>query len=283
MPIMRSAVAMPRGSSAPEALPSAPDPTHGRSQWRRGRWNRAYARVFAANAPNRDLNATLPGFTAQENRGRELFMTGQNNGGAGCAACHVPPTYALAANSRSNGLDAGETTVFKSPSLKNVGLSRFFMHDGRFNSLAQVVEHYNSGNQNGPALDNRLRQGNQPQRLIPGAPFSHPGHRPRSPRSAACGPIGLFEKWCCRRGLNSRPQPYQGCALPLSYGSTSPTGGPASGSGLCAGQAPIVNPRLAAVSAKRERQGRQGGTARGEASRESSEAQGTGARNGGRA
>ncbi len=28
------------------------------------------------------------------------------------------------------------------------------------------------------------------------------------------------EKWCCRRGLNSRPQPYQGCALPLSYGST---------------------------------------------------------------
>ena len=25
--------------------------------------------------------------------------------------------------------------------------------------------------------------------------------------------------WCCRGGLNSRPQPYQGCALPLSYGS----------------------------------------------------------------
>ncbi len=25
--------------------------------------------------------------------------------------------------------------------------------------------------------------------------------------------------WCCRRGLNSRPLPYQGSALPLSYGS----------------------------------------------------------------
>ncbi len=24
-------------------------------------------------------------------------------------------------------------------------------------------------------------------------------------------------KWCCERGLNSRPHPYQGCALPLSY------------------------------------------------------------------
>ena len=25
--------------------------------------------------------------------------------------------------------------------------------------------------------------------------------------------------WCCRRDLNSRPLPYQGSALPLSYGS----------------------------------------------------------------
>ena len=27
------------------------------------------------------------------------------------------------------------------------------------------------------------------------------------------------EKWCCRGDLNSRPLPYQGSALPLSYGS----------------------------------------------------------------
>ena len=26
-----------------------------------------------------------------------------------------------------------------------------------------------------------------------------------------------MEKWCCRGGLNSRPLPYQGSALPLSY------------------------------------------------------------------
>ena len=36
---------------------------------------------------------------------------------------------------------------------------------GRFTSLAQVVAHYNNGIQNGPALDNRLRQGNNPQQL----------------------------------------------------------------------------------------------------------------------
>src|SRR5690606_12144289 len=34
------------------------------------------------------------------------------------------------------------------------------------------------------------------------------------------------EEWCCERGLNSRPLPYQGSALPLSYRSR-----PASGRG----------------------------------------------------
>ena len=129
------------------------------------RWDRAYADVFGVGAPNRALNQALPGFSASENRGRELFMTGRNAGGAGCLTCHVPPTFTLTQNSRSNGLDAGETTVFKSPSLKNVGRSTFFMHDGRFTSLRQVVDHYADGVQAGPALDNRLQQGNTPLRL----------------------------------------------------------------------------------------------------------------------
>ncbi|WP_209347270.1 cytochrome c peroxidase [Pontixanthobacter sp. CEM42] len=131
------------------------------------RWDRAYAQVFGAGAPNRALDEALPGFSASEQRGRQLFMNNPGNGGgAGCARCHVPPTYALTANSRSNGLDAGETTIFKSPSLKNVGKSGFFMHDGRFTTLLQVVEHYDSGVAAGPALDNRLTQGgNAPRRL----------------------------------------------------------------------------------------------------------------------
>ncbi|WP_274698200.1 cytochrome-c peroxidase [Aurantiacibacter sp. D1-12] len=130
------------------------------------RWDRAYAQVFGPGAPNRALDQALPGFSASENRGRQLFMDGPGQGGAGCAACHRPPTFALAANSRSNGLDAGETIVFKSPSLKNVGSSRFFMHDGRFDSLLEVIEHYDAGVQDGPALDNRLRTpGGQPRRL----------------------------------------------------------------------------------------------------------------------
>jgi cytochrome c peroxidase len=102
------------------------------------------------------LGLPIAAFTAEENRGRALFLNAPGAGGLGCAGCHQPPTFALAANSRSNGLDAGETTVFKSPSLKSAGLSSAFMHDGRFSTLAQVVEHYNSGVQAGPAVDNRL-------------------------------------------------------------------------------------------------------------------------------
>lgn len=129
------------------------------------KWDTAYAQVFAPNANNRGLGATLPGFTAQEDRGRQLFITPPNAGGGGCAVCHQPPSFALAANSRSNGLDAGETVIFKSPSLKNVGLSKAFMHDGRFDSLDKVVEHYNSGVKLGPALDNRLSPNGQALRL----------------------------------------------------------------------------------------------------------------------
>ena len=130
------------------------------------RWDTAYAQVFNAAAPNRNLNVALPGFSASEELGHQLFMTGPGQGGAGCAACHQPPTFGLAANSLSNGLDANETRIFKSPALKNVGLSRAFMHDGRFSTLEQVIEHYNSGIQNGPALDNRLKTpGGAPLRL----------------------------------------------------------------------------------------------------------------------
>jgi cytochrome c peroxidase len=62
-------------------------------------------------------------------------------------------------------LDAGETRIFKSPSLKNMGVGGPFMHDGRFTTLEQVVEHYNSGVQVGPAVDNRLLRNGVPQRL----------------------------------------------------------------------------------------------------------------------
>lgn len=129
------------------------------------RWDAGYAANFNPALADQGLGTPIASFTAQEERGRQLFILGRGQGGLACAACHAPPTFALAANSRSNGLDAGETTIFKSPSLKSVSRSGAFMHDGRFSSLEQVVEHYNSGVQDGPALDNRLQAGNAPRRL----------------------------------------------------------------------------------------------------------------------
>jgi cytochrome c peroxidase len=98
----------------------------------------------------------LAGLDAQENLGLRLFTTG-GPGGAGCDRCHRLPTFALDEDSRSNGLDAGERVVFKSPSLKNVAVSGPYMHDGRFETLEDVIDHYDDGVQEGPALDRRLR------------------------------------------------------------------------------------------------------------------------------
>jgi cytochrome c peroxidase len=130
------------------------------------KWDTGYAAVYVATG-NKNINRSLTNLTASEERGRALFINPPGNGGKGCAACHVPPTFALSANSRSNGLDAGETIIFKSPSLKNVALSGRFMHDGRFSSLTQVLDHYATGIQDGPALDNRLKPGG-----VPGVPMT---------------------------------------------------------------------------------------------------------------
>lgn len=130
------------------------------------RFDREFAKVFNPGLPDRGINAPFPGFTAQENRGKQLYLLAPPSGGGGCGSCHMAPTFALSGASRSNGLDAGETRIFKAPSLKNAAVTGPYMHDGRFSTLEQVVEHYVSGVKDGPALDVRLRApGGAPQRL----------------------------------------------------------------------------------------------------------------------
>jgi cytochrome c peroxidase len=101
--------------------------------------------------------AAAGGLTPQEREGLRLF-----DGAAGCARCHAP--NALASDGAHNtGLDAATTDGgagrgrFKSPSLRNVAVRPPYMHDGRFATLEQVVEHYDAGVQSTPDLDPRLR------------------------------------------------------------------------------------------------------------------------------
>ncbi|HEX8830476.1 MAG TPA: cytochrome c peroxidase [Longimicrobium sp.] len=95
-------------------------------------------------------------FTPQELDGERLFRA------SGCAGCHT--TAAQVSDSVHNtGLDAVSADTgagrgaFKVPSLRNVAVRPRFMHDGRFTSLGQVIEFYNSGVQPNPGLDRRLR------------------------------------------------------------------------------------------------------------------------------
>ena len=133
------------------------------------KFDKGFAQAYNPALPGRGINQPFPNFTQEENMGKQLYFTPPPQGGAGCAGCHNGTTFALAANSQNNGLDADETIIFKSPSLKNIAVTGPYMHDGRFATLEEVVEHYNSGIQMGPTLDNRLRvptpNGQQPLRL----------------------------------------------------------------------------------------------------------------------
>jgi cytochrome c peroxidase len=42
---------------------------------------------------------------------------------------------------------------FKTPSLRNLSFTPPYMHDGRFNTLMEVIEFYNSGTKNSPTVD----------------------------------------------------------------------------------------------------------------------------------
>lgn len=114
--------------------------------------------------------------TAPEERGRKLFFTEYNqffpgSSGADCAHCHSPKNFENDSY-MNNGLDAGpdiddfgrenatgnamDRGKMKVPSLRNIELTPPYMHDGRFNTLEEVVEHYNSGIKPSPTLDPAL-------------------------------------------------------------------------------------------------------------------------------
>ncbi len=120
------------------------------------------------------VRTPYPNFTPEENEGKQLYFTL-----LGCSGCHKTETF-TAPSPKNNGLespsiDAGVGGItndplqvgnFKVPSLKNVELTAPYMHDGRFATLEEVIEHYNSGVMAHPNLSSQLRNpDNTPVRL----------------------------------------------------------------------------------------------------------------------
>ncbi|MBZ0267129.1 cytochrome-c peroxidase [bacterium] len=116
-------------------------------------------------------------FTAEERRGLALFESER----AECFHCHGTKLF-TDHRFHDNGLDAmpadiGREAVtnfpydrgkFRTPSLRNVEVSAPYMHDGRFATLEEVIDHYSTGIQDSPNLDPLLRV------IRPGAAFTAP-------------------------------------------------------------------------------------------------------------
>ncbi len=131
--------------------------------------------AISANSKYDQYKKGLTQLDAQELAGLQIFQQK-------CASCHkgelfTDNTY------RNNGLpirrfmlngidtiDTGRNRItlneqdkfrFKVPTLRNVEVTRPYMHDGRFRTLEQVLEHYSQGVQDSPTLDPLLKQNGQ--------------------------------------------------------------------------------------------------------------------------
>lgn len=108
----------------------------------------------------------------EEKRGMELFFTESEPRlgklGADCFHCHGGALF-TDHGFHNNGLattdDIGLEKVtgkpsdrhkFSTPSLRNIALTAPYMHDGRFSTLEEVIDHYNSGFTRNETLDPNL-------------------------------------------------------------------------------------------------------------------------------
>ena len=104
--------------------------------------------------------------TEEEINGLNVFLM-ESKGD--CFHCHGNPNNPLWTdnNFHNNGLDAIATDLglgavtgdpsdngkFRTPSLRNLAYTAPYMHDGRFATLDEVIDHYSEGLQNSPTID----------------------------------------------------------------------------------------------------------------------------------
>jgi len=126
---------------------------------------------------DRALEDDFESYSEMEKLGMAIFFSDK----AQCSSCHSGANFA--ADDSSNGeyrTTAGTANIgldlvyddngknegqFKIPSLRNIALTAPYMHDGRFESLREVINHYNHNVKPHDNLDDKLRTGNQAQQL----------------------------------------------------------------------------------------------------------------------
>ncbi|XOV91283.1 MAG: cytochrome-c peroxidase [Bacteroidota bacterium] len=125
--------------------------------------------IFSGSTRFDDFQFTGQGLTEQEILGKDLFFEKYD-----CNACHQVQSTSgyLSVNNgfsnigletrsedpgRQNATDLPEDAgKFKIPSLRNVVQTAPYMHDGRFATLEEVIEHYSTNIQDNPNLDSLL-------------------------------------------------------------------------------------------------------------------------------
>jgi len=117
--------------------------------------------------PTFSVETDFGNFSDQENLGKLLY---NNN----CASCHTTKHNFTVKTRANNGLDevysdkgVGERLnnpglygVFKVPFLRNIAVTAPYMHDGRFETLEEVINHYSEGIQSHPNLSDELLKEN---------------------------------------------------------------------------------------------------------------------------
>ncbi len=123
--------------------------------------------LVSANSKYDKYKKGTVSFTTQEENGYQIFK-------AKCATCHPEPLF-TDYSFRNIGLpvdhhldDIGRMKVtgktedrlkFKVPTLRNTYISSNYMHDGRFGTLQQCINHYRTNVQASPSLDPLLTNG----------------------------------------------------------------------------------------------------------------------------
>jgi cytochrome c peroxidase len=127
--------------------------------------------LISANSKFDNYSLGQATLTPQEQNGLDVFL---DESRGDCFHCHGNPNNPLWTDNdfHNNGLDANfldlglggvtgdpnDNGKFRSPSLRNLEYTAPYMHDGRFETLDDVINFYSEGLQNSPTIDPLMKK-----------------------------------------------------------------------------------------------------------------------------